>query len=758
MVCPCEIAALGKVVKKASEADANGNVTRLVYDGFDRLQYMYYPSPSVTHTAAPCGATAETWCGGTAPYTARVVNTVGKPPLGVASTTDYEMFGYNANGSKTSWRRRNGQTKYYGYDRLNRVVHENGSTGPNVYISYDLQSHVCDNIPGSDTASSGDDCTDRMTAVTTAGIHNRYDKAGRLLATKDANGRSLAYGYDEVGRRTSLTYPDSVIQGYQYNVDGSLKWSGVSATTVGLTLAYDTRGRLTSLTRSNGVNSTIGYDDLSRPLSLKHTVTNAVYNADWAFVYNPASQVRKVTAPQTYDYLETAATVSTPTYDGLNRDTGIANQTTTCGNATDGYDCNGNLTYEGTGGRTFTYDIDNRLLTATGGSAALTLSYDAVGRLSSYTAGSTTTQFLYDGPNLIAEYQGGVLVKRYMHTTGVDQPFMEFTGTGTAAANANFPLANYQGSIIAVSDSTGNVSAANVYKYSPYGEPTNGADAVTWAGERFRYTGQIALPEARLYYYKARVYDPVYGRFLQTDPIGSKDDLDLYAYVGVDPVNRLDPSGTSGCTRDSDGNDHCNYGSLQSGTTNMAFKSPHKPASYGQNSSGLQRAYAFGHGQPFTADGQEFNVAPDVDIGQQMQTNIRKGGALAEAFWKSYNSGLKPVPFSFKFAHNANWFGPAHLLGRFTITVTGTITANMDYSYSYKGTGAFDWGDYSWKMDNPKSLGGQIAIFIGSWAPNSQDYGSGEDGGWAVMPNWVGTPMPLDSSRDFDVEGEGSAF
>jgi len=529
--------------KKASEADANGNVTRLVYDGFDRLQYMYYPSPSVTHTAAPCGATAETWCGGTAPYTARVVNTVGKPPLGVASTTDYEMFGYNANGSKTSWRRRNGQTKYYGYDRLNRVVHENGSTGPNVYISYDLQSHVCDNIPGSDTASSGDDCTDRMTAVTTAGIHNRYDKAGRLLATKDANGRSLAYGYDEVGRRTSLTYPDSVIQGYQYNVDGSLKWSGVSGTTVGLTLAYDTRGRLTSLTRSNGVNSTIGYDDLSRPLSLKHTVTNAVYNADWAFVYNPASQVRKVTAPQTYDYLETAATVSTPTYDGLNRDTGIANQTTTCGNATDGYDCNGNLTYEGTGGRTFTYDIDNRLLTATGGSAALTLSYDAVGRLSSYTAGSTTTQFLYDGPNLIAEYQGGVLVKRYMHTTGVDQPFMEFTGTGTAAANANFPLANYQGSIIAVSDSTGNVSAANVYKYSPYGEPTNGADAVTWAGERFRYTGQIALPEARLYYYKARVYDPVYGRFLQTDPIGSEADLDLYAYVAGDPINNADPTG-----------------------------------------------------------------------------------------------------------------------------------------------------------------------------------------------------------------------
>src|ERR1700712_1674290 len=46
-----------------------------------------------------------------------------------------------------------------------------------------------------------------------------------------------------------------------------------------------------------------------------------------------------------------------------------------------------------------------------------------------------------------------------------------------------------------------------------------------------------------LYYYKARFYDPAIGRFLQTDPAGTQDDPNLYAYVGNNPVNRVDPTG-----------------------------------------------------------------------------------------------------------------------------------------------------------------------------------------------------------------------
>ena len=63
------------------------------------------------------------------------------------------------------------------------------------------------------------------------------------------------------------------------------------------------------------------------------------------------------------------------------------------------------------------------------------------------------------------------------------------------------------------------------------------------SGGRARPETQAWLPEAGLFYYKARMYSPTLGRFLQTDPIGYADGLNWYNYVGGDPINSVDPLG-----------------------------------------------------------------------------------------------------------------------------------------------------------------------------------------------------------------------
>jgi RHS repeat-associated protein len=420
-----------------------------------------------------------------------------------SSSTDYEQYSY-ASGNLTVQRRRNGDSFTATYDDLRRITLVDASTGNDI-------THAYDNL-GRETS----------TAFTGHTLTYVYDALSRVTSATGPLG-TTAYQYDLAGRRTRMTWPDSFYVTYDYDLTNAMtavrENGAASGVGVLATFAYDDHGRRVSLTRGNGEITSYGFDPASRLTSLAHDFPGAASDMSYALTYNAASQALTRVGTNT-PFVSPSTGTTSYTSNGLN-------QLTAAGGASLTYSGNGNLASDGA--RTYGYDAANRLTSVTGA----TLAYDPVGRLYQ-TAGAATTKFGYDGVDLVGEYNSaGVLQRRYVHGPGVDEPLVWYEGSGTT--DRRWLSGDTLGSVIAVSDAAGAVTATN--SYDEYGLPGTGNSG------RFSYTGQTWIPEAGLLNYKARMYAPGLGRFIQPDPIGFMEGMNLYAYVGGDPVNATDPSG-----------------------------------------------------------------------------------------------------------------------------------------------------------------------------------------------------------------------
>lgn len=116
---------------------------------------------------------------------------------------------------------------------------------------------------------------------------------------------------------------------------------------------------------------------------------------------------------------------------------------------------------------------------------------------------------------------------------------------GQQQGTVTYVYTDPQGTPLAEADAQGNIT--KTFDYTPYGSSAMGAPP-NGPG----YTGHVSDPETNLVYMQARYYDPVTGRFLSVDHVrpkpGDLNYMNRYAYVGDNPIMRIDPSGDYLCT------------------------------------------------------------------------------------------------------------------------------------------------------------------------------------------------------------------
>ena len=178
-------------------------------------------------------------------------------------------------------------------------------------------------------------------------------------------------------------------------------------------------------------------------------------------------------------------------------------------------------------------------MTLPGSGGTVTFKYDPFGRRIYKSSSSGTSVFAYDNNgNLIEETDTtGIAVARYAQGLRIDDPLAELR------SGVTYYQADGLGTVTSLSSSTGSV--VQTYTYDSFGSKTASSGSLT---NPFQYTARELDTETGLYYYRARYYDPISGRFLSEDTARFGSGENFYAYSNNSPITFSDPLGLGPCS------------------------------------------------------------------------------------------------------------------------------------------------------------------------------------------------------------------
>jgi RHS repeat-associated protein len=356
--------------------------------------------------------------------------------------------------------------------------------------------------------------------------YNEYDAASRLRRFTDAQGFEIAYNYDNAGNLTTLTYPGNKTVTYTYDELNRLETVTINwvTGTPASTFYYDASGRLDQIDQFNGTKVYYGYDNADRLTDLENEKGDTTPIATYHFTLDNNGNRTHITKNEPLSFDPSAQTINY-TYNTQK------NRLLTAGADTFTHDDEGQLSAKNS--TSYTFDYEHRLKTI---GSTIQYFYNGMGNRVRAVRNGVTTKYIYDARgNLLAEADVNNVIQRYyIYGNGL-------RAMVTAGGQLYCYHYNATGNTIAITDSSQNI--VNKYAYTPFGEIGN--EQETFA-QPFKYVGQYGVMSESngLYYMRARYYDPTLGRFISEDPAGFRGgDVNLYVYVGNNPVLLIDPSG-----------------------------------------------------------------------------------------------------------------------------------------------------------------------------------------------------------------------